>query len=129
MKKRITLTIPEAIYEQATSIADSTQQPVDKVFEDALEQVFSPFPLHEKHSQMAQEVEAYKAMHSRLIETYLGKYVAVFNGKVIDHDKDVVALSLRINEKLPDEVVLIRRVELASERILNMRSPRFLNHS
>lgn len=127
MKKRITLTVPEAIYEQATSIADATQQPVDKVFEEALEQVFSPFPLHEKHSEMAQEVEAFKAMHPRLIETYLDKYVAVFKGKVIDHDKDVVALSRRINEKLPHEVVLIRRVEPAAERVLNMRSPRFLS--
>jgi hypothetical protein len=64
-----------------------------------------------------------------LIEKYLEKYVAVFKGKVIDHDKDVVTLSRRINDRLPDEVVLIRRVEPTEERILNMRSPRFLNHS
>lgn len=127
MKKQITLTVPEAIYDQATSIADATHQPLDKVFEEALEQVFSPFPLHEKHQEMAQEVEAYKALHPQLVKSYLGKFVALFQGKLIDHDEDVVVLSQRINEKLPDEVVLIRRVEPEAERILNMRSPRFLS--
>jgi hypothetical protein len=127
MRKQITLAVPEAVYEQAISIADATQQPLDKVFEDALEQVFSPFPLHEKHDEMAQEAEAYKAMHAGLVDIYLGQYVAVFQGKVIDHDEDVVALSRRINEKLPDEVVLIRKVKQNAERILNMRSPRFLS--
>ena len=126
MRKQIILTVPEEIFEQATSIADATQQPLDKVFEDALEQVFSPFPLHEKHEIMAQEVAAYRAMHPRLIESYLGDYVAIFQGEVIDHDEDVVALTQRIGEKLPNEVVLIRQVEQSAERILNMRSPRFL---
>ena len=37
MRKQIILTVPEEIFEQATSIADATQQPLDKVFEDALE--------------------------------------------------------------------------------------------
>jgi hypothetical protein len=65
-------------------------------------------------------------MHPRLIESYLGDYVAIFQGEVIDHDEDVVALTQRIGEKLPNEVVLIRQVEKSAERILNMRSPRFL---
>lgn len=129
MRKQITLAVPEEVYEQASSIAQATQKPVDEVFQDALEQLFSPFPLHEKHAEMAQEVEAFKAMHSRLVATYLGKYVAVFQGNVIDHDEDVVVLSQRVDEKFPNEVILVRLVEPSAERILNMRSPRFLNRS
>jgi hypothetical protein len=106
MKKQIKLSLPEAVYEQAISIADATKQPLDKVFEDALEQVFSRFPQYEKHDEMAQEVEAYKAMHPSLVDTYLGQYVAVFQGKVIDYDGDVVSLSQRINASLPNQIVL-----------------------
>ena len=91
------------------------------------EQTFTPFPLHEKHDIMAQEVAAYKGMHFHLVKTYLGKFVAVYQGQLIDHDEDVVTLSQRINENFPDEIVLIRHVEPVAGRILNMRSPRFLS--
>ena len=127
MRKQITLALPAAVFEQANSIADATQQPLDKVLQDALEQIFSPFPLHEKHTKMAQEVEAYKLLHPKLVEKYLGKFVAIYGGKVTDYDEDVVALTKRVTELFPNEVVLIRRVEPTTERILNMRSPRFLS--
>ncbi len=50
-------------------------------------------------------MKAYIAMHPMLKERHLGKYVAVYQGELIDHDEDPVALLSRIDEKYPDEFV------------------------
>ncbi|MEZ4663537.1 MAG: hypothetical protein R2911_38840 [Caldilineaceae bacterium] len=59
---------------------------------------------------MLREQAAFEAMQSELVAQYLDQYVAVFQGKVTDHDADKLALLARIDRDLPDEVVLIRKV-------------------
>ena len=73
---------------------------------------------------MQREKDAFIAMHPQLVQTYLGEYVAIHQGKLIDHDKDDVELIERMRAKLPDEVVLITEVLPELERILYLRSPR-----
>ena len=126
MSKEITLTIPDDVYKQATEVARTTRQPVAMVLTDALKSLFLPFPLDERHKEMAKEVEAYEKKHDQLVKQYLGQYVAMYQGNIIDYDQDVVTLSKRMAQQLPSETVLIRRVEQQKECILTMRSPRFL---
>ncbi|MEZ4658965.1 MAG: DUF5678 domain-containing protein [Caldilineaceae bacterium] len=73
---------------------------------------------------MEQNVAAYKAMHDTLVERYLGQFVAICNGKLVDHDSDPVALLMRVRTDYPHQVVLRQRVELALERELRIRHPR-----
>lgn len=37
------------------------------------------------------EAEAFRSMHANLAEKYLGQYVAIHNGKVVDHERFPVA--------------------------------------
>ena len=64
-------------------------------------------------------------MHADLLQRYEGQHVAVYQGNVVDHDPDLLALYLRIDQKYPDDVVLIRQVRPEVERIIHIRSPRF----
>lgn len=73
---------------------------------------------------MLGEIEAFKLMHRQLMQEYLGRYVAIFQGKLVDHDSDPVTLLQRIKQQYPDQVVLRRKVEKQPERILYVRSPR-----
>lgn len=66
-------------------------------------------------------------MHSELLAKYPYQFVAIFQGKLVDHDQDVVALSQRINGNFSDETVLITDVlpEVSPEIIV--RSPRLIH--
>jgi hypothetical protein len=73
---------------------------------------------------MSREIAAYENMHSELITTHDGEFVAVFDGKLIDHDPDELALMRRIDTRYPNEVVLLKRVRPMPERELRILSPR-----
>ena len=71
------------------------------------------------------ESQAFKEMYMDLTTNYMGQYVAVHNGEVIDHDEDGRMLYLRIREHYGNIAILIRQVTDKTERNLVFRSPRF----
>ncbi|MBU0511024.1 MAG: hypothetical protein KKD28_13400 [Chloroflexi bacterium] len=70
------------------------------------------------------ESQAFKEMYMDLTTNYMGQYVAVHNGKVIDHDEDGRTLYLRIREQYGNIAILIRQVTDKTERKLVFRSLR-----
>ena len=110
MNTELTLQVPDHIYEQAEQIAQSQQRPVVDVFQDALNQLFPPVAVHPQRAQMEQEQVAFANMLPELLAQYEGHYVAVHQGKVIDHDADKVALAIRIDATYPGQIVLIKKV-------------------
>ena len=82
-----------------------------------------PFPVDGNRSLMEQNVATYKAMHSELVKHYLGQYVAICDGQLVDHDHNPVALLERVRAQHPNQVVLRQRVEQAPERELRLRQP------
>jgi DNA-damage-inducible protein J len=82
------------------------------------------FPAHVNRSTMNENALAYKAMHPQLVQQYLGQYVAICNGQLVDADCDPVALLQRVREKYPNQIVLRRQVERLPEQELRMRHPK-----
>jgi hypothetical protein len=74
------------------------------------------------------EVQAFEGMHPQLVKKYLGQFVAVHEGQVVDADADFEALFLRLQESLGDVPVLIRPVSVEPTLELRAPSPR-LEHS
>ena len=70
------------------------------------------------------ESEAFRAMHAELLQQYWGKYVAVHDGEVVDHDEDVCALNRRIRARYGRRAVLLQRVTEQPEVELVIRSPK-----
>jgi len=54
--------------------------------------------------------EWFKRNYSRLVGRFDGEHVAVFERKVVDHDKDLKRLVRRVKEKFPFEHVLVKFV-------------------
>ena len=125
MSKQVTLTLPEPVYQRAQQVAASTHRDVHEVLSEALAQTFRPFPVDKNRELMLREVAAFRALHPHLVQQYPGKYVAIYQGQLIDHDSDPVALLKRINQKYPDKVILRRKVEKDPDPVLHFRSPRF----
>ena len=82
-----------------------------------------PFPVDGNRSLMEQNVAAYKAMHGELVERYLGQYVAIYDGQLVDYDPDPVALLERVRAQHPNQVVLRHKVERTPKRELRTRHP------
>ena len=78
-----------------------------------------------KERKIDQEMEAYRAMHVKLKQRFLGKYVAIHDGELVDHDADRRALFQRVRQKYGSAAVLITPVEEKAEREFLMLSPRF----
>jgi len=52
----------------------------------------------------------FRRNYSRLVGRFDGEHVAVFECKVVDHDKDLRRLARRVKEKFPFERVLVEFV-------------------
>ncbi|MEA3397766.1 MAG: DUF5678 domain-containing protein [Chloroflexota bacterium] len=64
-------------------------------------------------------------MRSQLVAKYLGNYVAIHNGKVVDHDPDVRTLHLRIRRRYGRAPILLRQVTKDMEQPeMVFRSPK-----
>ena len=89
-----------------------------------VERIIRRFLHEETQHKMQREIEAFVAMHSQLREQYPDAYVAIHQGKLVDHDENQLDLYERIEEKYPYEVVLIRQVLPEAKRIYTFRSPK-----
>lgn len=132
----VVLDLPDKVYERAQHLAQVRQQAVNellaKVLDDAL-------PLTELETEvddwsaedaaLEREMQAYIAMHPQLKEKYLGQHVAVYGGKLIDHDQDFDALYERVRKQYPDEVVWISTVKAEPIETIYIRSPRLIQEN
>jgi hypothetical protein len=74
---------------------------------------------------LMRERKAFIALHPTLLAQYPGEYVAIHSGALIDHDKDGLALSLRVHQRFPDEFVWIAPLKAQALEEWVVRSPRF----
>ena len=86
MSTQVVLSVPDDIYEQVEKLAVTTQRDIADVLLETITHTFSPFPVDPNRSVMNQNVETYGALHTELVMTYLGQYVAICEGQLVDHD-------------------------------------------
>lgn len=75
---------------------------------------------------MHAEVAAFRRLHPELLENYPNQYVAMYQGQLVDHDADKLALYRRIEAAYPNDFVLMRPVLEQPEREFYLRSPRYI---
>lgn len=126
MAKHVYLEVSDSVYEQAEALAQATQRPIEVILSEQLEESLTPFFQSDDHLVLAAQDEAYHRLHSTLVETYLGDFVAIHQGIVVDHDPNETALIERMEENYPNATVLIRKVTGHLPRIINMPSFRLI---
>lgn len=68
------------------------------------------FTRHPRQDEMLREMMAFETLHSALTRQYLGEYVAIYHGAVVDHDVNEEQLIERIQVAYPDTIVFIEQV-------------------
>ena len=117
----LTVTVKPDLAEQITHFTNGNQSTVEAFVNQAVRE-----HLHEMARQKIRaETKAFEQQRDTLLANYLGQYVAVHDGQVIDHDPDLLTLHLRVFERLGDIPVLHKKVTTKPERDLVVRSRRF----
>jgi hypothetical protein len=133
MAAPMTVTFSGELSEKIQQLAILRHQEVSELFATLVDQAWpdetkEDADLEEQDETASPEMRAYVALHPMLKEKYFGQYVAIYKGKVIDHDADRKALYERIDAQYPDEFVWISRVEEEPIPTLVFRSPRIERH-
>jgi hypothetical protein len=103
---------------------DQTARQENVDVEELVNAAVSQYLAQIRQRKIEAESRSFEAMKARLLGKYAGQYVAVHNGKVIDHDPDLRTLHLRVYKKHGRTPVLLKLVLVGSERELVIRSPR-----
>jgi len=75
-------------------------------------------------ARISAEAAAWHARPAADRAPYAGQYVAVLEGRVIDHDPDQRELAIRIRHQYPNTPVLITKAEARAPREYRILSPR-----
>ena len=112
-------------------LSDATTLRLEKVAEaegtsasELAERALQQFLRDEARRLLHKEAEAFRAMHADLLARFAGEYVAMYQGRVVDHDTDQLALLLRMEEHYPNTPVLIKPVRPEIDEVFTIRSPR-----
>lgn len=77
----------------------------------------------EQVEKIDREQRIYERRHSELLAQYRGRFVAMLNGQVIDHDTDRLALRRRVRKHLGDTPVFFTLVEADPVQTIWVRTP------
>lgn len=116
-----TISIPESVMNDLNELIKLEGAPIEEVLNRAVTHYRGELG----HRKIIAEAEAYRRKHLRLRTKYLGEYIAMHNGHVVDHDRDLAALNRRIRARYGSTPVLMRLVEQVVEREIIVRSPRY----
>ena len=121
------ISLPDTLYQRIKQTAQHHKKTVDEylieLVSTALEEEEPIVPIPEDHI-MADEAKAWQVLYPMLKEKYLGQYVAIYKGDVVDVAPDALTLHRRIKKNYPDKTVWMSQVEETPFREIHMRSPR-----
>lgn len=113
----MTVTIREQTARQLTKVADDQATSPEELVEKAIRELLRS----EADRILAREMDAFRTLHSSLLQQFPKEYVAIHRGELIDHDADQYALYLRVDETYPDEIILIKQVNPSIEEVYTIR--------
>jgi len=102
----IELALDENTIARLKKIADDE----DLSVQELAEQIIRQFIQQEKHRTLQRELIAFQAMRATLLARHPDDFVAIYHGRVVDHDSDQKALFKRIDHAYPGDPVLIKQV-------------------
>ncbi|MCE7986095.1 MAG: hypothetical protein DYG89_33375 [Caldilinea sp. CFX5] len=82
----------------------------------------------EQYRKIAQEQKVYEAQHQELLKVYRGQYIAMDQGRVVDHDVDGAALRRRIRAHYGSKAIFVTPVLEEPIQTIYVRSPRLVQN-
>ena len=102
-----TLTLSPNLYKRAEEIAQREHTSLPEIFETALNRYLWELD----RRKISEESATYRLLHDDIKKQYLGQYIAMLNGEIVDHDPDFQALRQGVRERFGDRPILLTMVE------------------
>ena len=109
-----TVAVEPQLYSRVEEAALEHQVSIDEILATA----FRLYLWELDRRQISEESTIYRQRFAELKAQYLGQYIAMHNGQVVDHDADFQALRQRIRQRFGRTPVMITLVEDVAERPL-----------
>lgn len=110
--------------ERTTDELEQLAQGREMAVADLAKEAIRVYLREEARRVMDAEIDAFTLLHPHLLATIPGQFAAIYQGKLVDHDADQIALIRRIEHEYPGRTVLIRPVKPDTETTIHVRSPR-----
>lgn len=105
---------------EVSAVAEADGQSIEALVEAVLAQHVREW----REAQLDREEAAYAAQKATLLPRYEGRFIAMYQGQVIDDDAALVALHDRVLARLGRAVVLLKKVRRGPEPVRRLGSPR-----
>ncbi len=112
-----TVAIEPTLYQRVEQAALESQVSTGELFTQALRRYLWELD----RRKIAEESKVYRRQHAELKERYLGQYIAIHKGLVVDHDRDLPTLRQRVRQQFARTAVMITLVEEVAEPELSRR--------
>ncbi len=109
-----TLTIEPTLYQYVETAAAENSLSIEQMLSEALRRYLWDLD----RRRISTESQIYRRRHVELKDRYLGQYVAMCGGEVVDNDADFQALRQRVRQRFGRKPVMITLVEEVPERTL-----------
>jgi hypothetical protein len=119
------VTVETELYKRVEEAAQENKASVDEILAEAVQL----YLWERDRRKISEESAIYREQHKQLKTQYLGQYIAMQNGRVVDHDTDFTALRQRIRQRFKDAPVMITLVDEAPDRPLTRRGFRMESRS
>lgn len=117
-----TVDVPSELIKPLQQLAVEKGQSVAAI----VEQLIADYLREQRHRYLMSEMERFRLQHASLRPQYEGQYIAMRDGRVIDHDVDGGILYSRLREQYGDLPVLIVQVTDQPEQTFTRLSSRVL---
>jgi len=109
-----TVTVEPELYRRIEEVALEHKAGIGEIFNEAARRYLWELD----RRKISEESKIYRQRHAELKAQYLGQYIAVHNGRVVDHDADFETLRHRVRRRFGSTPVMITRVEEIAEQTL-----------
>ena len=125
MALNISISLSEETLKKVQEAADLSNSDIDSIIAEHVENTFPNVDEIKTNQEIENRRQMWLHLHPELVKTYLDKYVAIKDGKVIDSDVRRHLLAKRIYKDDPFNYVMIRKVTIDPDPPIRMRSIRF----
>ena len=112
-----TIVVEPELYKRVEAAAEQQQTSVDAMFTEAVKRYLWDLA----RQKVAAESRLYRQQHAALKERYLGQYIAMHEGQVIDADADYQTLYQPVRSNFGGEAVMITLVGETPETVITRR--------
>ena len=110
-----TIAVEPELYDRIEKAAQEQKADIDELLTRAIRRYLWELD----RRKISEESKIYRQRHAELKAQYLGQYIAMHQGQVVDHDPDFSTLRQRIRNRFGQTPVMITLVEEAAERALS----------